>query len=225
MPGPYHEHQVIRRAAGDVHPRSRGSLSQSEGEGIGRLIDGARAVLRRALALMAAPDTLPDGVDRLWQILFLARINGGDFARVHARLETLSGCLHNTVTIKVMDLGRRCGYVRSYLDPRTKKQMPGKQRTEGTKLGHQVFRGDIHIDRCLLEDANFDMGIVTLIHEASHKYASTEDHGEPGYFNEETYGGYRAAGLTAAEARNNADSYAFFVFLLAEMSAGRIRVG
>jgi hypothetical protein len=225
MPQPYRDYPLLQRADGAVRARARGEidLTRSEGDGIGRLIDGTRAVLRRALALLGSPQNLPDGTDRLFELLFLTPIERQAYQRVHARLETTSTCLHNQLTLKVIDVGRRVGYVRGYLDPQTKKPNPSKQRTEGTKLGVQVYRGDIHIDRSLLTAENLDMGIVTLIHEATHKFASTEDHGTAGYFNEDCYAGYRAPGLTSAQALNNADSHAFFAFLLAEMEAGRVR--
>lgn len=57
-------------------------------------------------------------------------------------------------------------------------------------------------DRQILKD---------MIHEATHAYAKTDDHGESGYLDKE--GNYRAPGMTHPEAINNADSYAGFVLL------------
>ena len=66
----------------------------------------------------------------------------------------------------------------------------------------------IHISkRDMLRDA--DLGVKVLIHEATHRYANTLDHGDAGYRrqNDRDWG---APGLTVDQALNNADSYACF---------------
>jgi uncharacterized membrane protein len=69
--------------------------------------------------------------------------------------------------------------------------------------------GAIHIDKDVLGNA---LGIQTLIHEASHKFAGTVDHC---YFSHEKPWGQILGNLTTSEkALNNADSFAFLLFLL-----------
>ena len=96
--------------------------------------------------------------------------------------------------------GGAAGAVRGALSPR---------HNLGTRNGKVVSRGDIHIDLDTLGDE--DLTVITFIHEASHKYASTADHGKSGYV-ENDGSAYEAPGLTKAQALKNADSYAWFCF-------------
>jgi hypothetical protein len=86
------------------------------------------------------------------------------------------------------------------------------RHTLGTQDGNRVSRGDIHRDRDTLSDA--DMRVRTFIHEASHKYASTADHGESGYLND-SFTAFKETGMTTDQALNNADSYACFCLIVA----------
>lgn len=74
-------------------------------------------------------------------------------------------------------------------------------------------QGDIHINRSLLVKQDWKSAVLTYIHEASHKFAQTKDHGNKGYVTAE--GKYGERGLTTAQARVNADSYAWFIWMLA----------
>ena len=61
-----------------------------------------------------------------------------------------------------------------------------------------------------------------FIHEATHLYGDTADHSYRGYVNADRTG-FQQTGLTAEEAKNNADSYAAFAIAwsdLAELSSG-----
>lgn len=99
-------------------------------------------------------------------------------------------------SVKVADLGTSEGYVSSY-----EHRAPGAQQ------------GDIHINKRNLDGRNFGLSAITYIHEASHRFAQTHDHGKKGYCDGE--GVYKGEGLTAQEACNNADSYAWFVWAVA----------
>jgi hypothetical protein len=60
-------------------------------------------------------------------------------------------------------------------------------------------------------------GVMVYIHEATHLYARTDDHNQAGYLidglvMDANQYPYREAGLTSAQALNNADSYAGFVY-------------
>ncbi|WP_291295786.1 hypothetical protein [Elioraea sp.] len=90
--------------------------------------------------------------------------------------------------------------------------------TTGTKMRDRkgnlvtqrtVHRGDIHISARRLRQGIW-LAAKTIIHEASHKFASTADFGKRGYTDDDS-GLFWAAGLTADEALNNAESYARFV--------------
>jgi hypothetical protein len=65
------------------------------------------------------------------------------------------------------------------------------------------------------------LGTMTYLHEATHLYAETDDHGDQGYLEHRAdafvnaQDPYRRTGLTSAQALVNADSYAGFVFAAA----------
>jgi hypothetical protein len=106
--------------------------------------------------------------------------------------------------VKVADLGTSEGYVSTYPD----------------RGGAQ---GEIHINRRHLlvgDEQSFGMSVIIYIHEASHRFARTKDHGPRGYINGE--GNYKATGLTAQEAWNNADSYGWFVWKVAQNEQDRL---
>lgn len=80
--------------------------------------------------------------------------------------------------------------------------------TEGyvTDYGHR--QGDIHVTRDYIMNNRFQ-AVRTLIHEASHKFAQTDDFDEQGYIFADG-SDFREPGITAEQCLNNADSYAYF---------------
>jgi hypothetical protein len=137
--------------------------------------------------------------------LFLWYFCPDAFATIYARdiaakVKDVLTKVQNGITadhgVKVADLGTSEGYVATY------------------RGGAQ---GEIHINRRHLlvgDDQSFGMSVITYIHEASHRFAQTKDHGPRGYINGE--GNYKATGLTGQEAWNNADSYGWFVWKVAQ---------
>ena len=78
--------------------------------------------------------------------------------------------------------------------------------------GHQ---GDIHLAKGPILAGNEPLVVMTYIHEASHKFAQTTDHGGKGYLNSHSRDlEYTEPGLTWREALENADSYAGLVLRL-----------
>lgn len=77
-------------------------------------------------------------------------------------------------------------------------------------------KGDIHVDRGLFS-SNMNLATITFIHEATHRYANTEDLDDQGYI-ENDGSDFWEPGLTKIDALRNADSYAWFV---AVVCAGR----
>lgn len=76
-----------------------------------------------------------------------------------------------------------------------------------------IARSDINIATSTL-DKSTTLRVVTLIHEASHRYANTRDFGNKGYTNEEGTRFY-SEGLTRSEAIINADSVAWMAVKIA----------
>lgn len=86
---------------------------------------------------------------------------------------------------------RTLGYVRKYM-----------------RNGEIQRRGDIHISQDILTH-NY-LGPATFIHEATHKFANTKDHG---YMNDTGFS-YRENTITTEQCLENADSYAHFAMRL-----------
>ena len=127
------------------------------------------------------------------------------WSEILAVLELTYNGLNSDVTLK-LGADDDDGYVNTH---QVAQGTPGSIRysdgTHWTTDGHAI-----HIDKKkMLRDA--DHGVITLIHEATHRYANTWDHGLAGYRKEDD-SDWRLPGLTVAEALHNADSYAHFAF-------------
>lgn len=87
----------------------------------------------------------------------------------------------------------------------------------------QVLRrqGEIHMFRGILNKG--DPATVTLIHEAGHRFANLEDFGEEGYFTED-YSDLDSYKLPWQKCMRNADSYAAFVYFLANPALVKLRL-
>lgn len=77
--------------------------------------------------------------------------------------------------------------------------------------GDAIHRmGEIHIDKGTVR-TDMTMAVITYIHEATHRFCNTDDHGDQGYFKSDG-SGYIQPGLSWQQALKNADSYAYFVY-------------
>lgn len=74
--------------------------------------------------------------------------------------------------------------------------------------GSDGSKGDIHVTRDYLMNNRFQ-AVRTFIHEATHRFASTNDFAEQGYMFANG-SDFRQPGITATQCLNNADSYAYF---------------
>lgn len=92
----------------------------------------------------------------------------------------------------------------------------GLGKTVARRLGHDdlVARSDINIAISTLSKGVI-LRVQTLIHEATHRYANTRDHGSKGYTNAAGTR-YLASGLTREEAIINADSVAWMAVHIAK---------
>jgi hypothetical protein len=87
----------------------------------------------------------------------------------------------------------------------------------------QVLRrqGEIHMFRGILN--NGDLATVTLIHEAGHRFANLDDFGAEGYFTED-YSDLDSYKLPWQKCMRNSDSYAAFVYFLANPALVKLRL-
>jgi hypothetical protein len=74
--------------------------------------------------------------------------------------------------------------------------------------GPKGSKGDIHVTRNYIMNNRFQ-AVRTFIHEATHRFANTDDFGEQGYMFADG-SDFRQPGITAEQCLNNADSYAYF---------------
>ena len=132
-------------------------------------------------------------------------LSNAEWQKVQAKLELILGGLSADVTLKLGADGDR-GFIRRKVVP---QGTVGAQRyRDGTYVRWDVH--EIHLSkRLLLNDADEDNSVRTLIHEAGHKYANLYDYDRPGYRNAAD-DGWLADGLNKGMALNNSDSYAYF---------------
>jgi hypothetical protein len=82
------------------------------------------------------------------------------------------------------------------------------QYIEGyVRNGSNGTKGQIHVTRDYVLNNRYQ-AVRTFIHEATHKFADTDDFDEQGYIFADG-SDFREPGITAAQCLNNADSYAY----------------
>jgi hypothetical protein len=136
-----------------------------------------------------------------------------EFDLIKSVLVMIQTGLNSDMNIKVSPVAGKAGYVRRHDAPRKARWTQGTRTHDkaGNPLNasEDVYRGDIHITKeQLKKDIRYQA--KNVVHESSHKFASTSDFGERGYTNDQG-GAFRKTGLTKDEALNNAESYAQFV--------------
>jgi len=153
---------------------------------------------RARLSISPMPAAVATALDRYFKsgaAPTAATTNG-----VAAILELISNGINADVNIKVSYINK------AYLDPGDVRE-----DVEGYVRGQNV--GDIHVTPEYIKGNRFQ-AVRVFIHEASHKYASTDDFDEKGYIWADG-SDFRQPGITAAECLRNADSYAYFVMSVA----------
>ena len=194
-------------------------LTNLEEQQVGSIVAASRQTLQQVIAELVWP-TNKAGRDAHAARYFLTPASGptqDQLGKILSVLELTMNGINGKINVKVADDPSAYGYVgfqtgatgvaRGIFSPR---------HNFGTRQGKIVSRGDIHMDlnrinRVRPEIQSWELGIITFIHEATHKYASTADHGDSGYLNNDGLT-FDAPGLTTAQALNNADSYAWFCF-------------
>ena len=130
----------------------------------------------------------------------------GQKQKIMSILELTYHGLSNDFTLKLGGDGDFGFVTRHGVNPGTQgSAVDPEDGTSWTRDGHAI-----HVSKKRMLK-NHDIGVITIIHEGSHKFANTWDHGNKGY-REEDDSGWWAPGLTTAEALENADSYAYFAF-------------
>ncbi len=189
-------------------------LSNLEMQHAANVVSASRMILPMVIAWVS----WPAGEIKTRRNAYMARYfkcaPGGpdqnDVNTVLKKLELVMNGINTKINLKVAADDDAYGYVG--FRGGIKGVMRGvfsKRHNIGTRGGKMVSRGDIHLDRDVLDDEG--LAIITFIHEATHKYASTADHGDSGYLANDGVA-FEAPGLTRTQALNNADSYAWFCY-------------
>jgi len=170
----------------------------------------SQTILLRILAQLAWPEKgSKDARNARLERLFLTDARGpaGDaLDTIYKKLELVVNGIKAKVNVKVAPDVNHYGYIGF---------MPGhlgvvrgvvSRRHNLAKVDGKLSSFcDVHIDQSTLPDTV--LSVITLIHEATHKYASTNDHF---YLKNDgiTYDG----AITRAQALNNADTFAWFCY-------------
>ncbi len=190
------------------------ALINIEQQQIGHTVSVSRGIVAQVIGLLAWPTASHRArVHAHMARYFLTDAAGPSRAEVETvlkKLELVMNGINNKINVKVAPDDSAYGYV-GFKTGVTgfARGLFSSRHNLGTRGGKIVSRGDIHIDRDTLDDA--ELSIITFIHEATHKYASTADHGDSGYLDNSGLQ-FDAPGLTKKQALNNADSYAWFCY-------------
>jgi hypothetical protein len=174
-------------------------LAEGDAKKITVMVARARQMLSSTIAALNC-GTVKSEFARTY---FTAVPTAGEWQRIQAKLELIYGGLNTDVTLKLgadsSEAPGRVGFVKQT------GRWVGPGEIEWSYEGRTIHVSKKYMLR------NEEGGVRTIIHEASHKYANTEDHDWRGY-READDSRWMDPGLTKAEALNNADSYAWFVY-------------
>ena len=191
-----------------------GALSDIETSQLSQAVSTSRTILPHVLRQLCWPETATKAARnaRLARYFLTdpAKPDMSDVNKIYATLELVMNGINTKVNVKVAPDDGAYGYVGLHGGAKGVIRGLFSRRHTFQKFGGKTYAlGDIHIDRDTLPDA--DLAIITFIHEASHKYAGTDDFDDRGYL-ENTGMAFEAPGLQKHEALKNADSYAWFCF-------------
>jgi hypothetical protein len=199
----FYREKVITPTAGGGQVRLKHRelfLTESMQKATEQTVTDARFKVLTARARMAI-SPLPAEVDAaLTQYFKTTGTSAIDCNVILSTLQLISNGINADVNIKV-----------SYVN---KVHLPdGLAQTDVEGYVRGKNAGDIHVSPEYIKGNAFQ-AVRTFIHEASHKYASTDDFGEQGYIFADG-SDFRRAGITKADCLKNADSYAYFVMKVA----------
>ncbi len=175
-------------------------------ERVKRIAASAQGWLKTTLPEVRS--NMDPGVAAAYQTCFIQAPNSAAVSTVKAVLTTMNNSLTRPHGIKVRNDDDAYGYISLSYGGR-------KHLTNGVVFfdadGDQIHSmGEIHIDTQTIR-TDMTMAVITYIHEATHRFCNTDDHGDKGYFKSDG-SSYCQPGLTWNQALINADSYAYFVY-------------
>lgn len=174
---------------------------------VGRISSTAQGWVRQVLPELRSVG-MSDATKRAFTACFRANPSSMSLSTIRAVLTTTLSGMSKPHGVKVRADNDAYGYVTSYYAGRI-HLISGMQHID--EDGDTVARkGEIHLDTGMVK-SDMTMSAITYLHEATHRFANTDDHGDQGYF-KANGSRYEANGLAPRQALINADSYAYFVY-------------
>ena len=185
-------------------------LANADASKITKAVARSKAMLSLALARCGA---YADSDARRFAATYFLTPGSGpandEWSRIKAILQLTYQGIGNDVTLKLGAGSGTLGYV-AHSTTDNPAESIGLD-SDGDMIAQ---KGAIHISKKKLL-GNAELLAVTFIHEATHKYANTFDHGNSGYRKSDD-SDWWTPGLTKNQALNNADSYAYFTYRVGE---------
>ena len=183
------------------------------GFGSDDVVKRAQRIVQTAQGWLAA--TLPEvtsqmsgGVAAAFQSCFVKVPDPAAVNTVRSVLTTTNNSIRKAHGIKIRNDDDAYGYV--------SLSFGGRRHLTNGMVFHDddgdviTKMGEIHLDKNTVKN-NMTLAVITYIHEATHRFVNTNDHGDQGYFKNDG-STFCAPGITWQKALDNADSYAFFVY-------------
>jgi hypothetical protein len=202
-----------------VRTFKKGNLSDDAMGSVGRIANGALDRVKTVLGYLdnaGSDGKIRGAVDAAAQKYYKCeRLTGADLDLVKICLTKIqNGLTNGAAGIKIHDfLTTYTDKAKTYGYVKRREEKPGDDPKKLVKHPYNdttVKRGDIHLTRQLLQPDQLSHGVLTYIHELSHRYADRQDHasieidllsGEP----------EKSKSYTKADALSDADSLAWFV--------------
>lgn len=131
---------------------------------------------------------------------------GAQLTKIREFLHLTYNGLKSETTFKLGGDGAFGFVVRSAVAAGTEGSIAYPNGKTYSRAGHTI-----HVSKKRLLTRGDELAVVTFIHEASHKYANTFDHGDQGYRKHDD-SGWDEPGLLVDQALVNADSYGYFAY-------------
>ncbi len=186
-------------------------LSKSSSKELMGQITRAKAMLSTTMAAIQWPGTNERQQAAKYFVTAATGPKADQWAIIKSKLQLTYGGLSTDVTFKMGVHGQNAyGYVG------VDKVAAGTANSFVDSDGDNITFGDhaVHLSKKkMLKDK--EIGVITVIHECTHKFANTDDYGDSGYRHNDDSGWWEP-GMTTQQALNNADSYAWFVYQVAK---------
>lgn len=144
---------------------------------VGRIVTNAQGWLNQALPEIKS--NMSPGTSAAFSRCFCKAPDPASVNTVKSVLSTIASNIKQPTAVKVRQDDSAYGYVKSYYGGRRHLVNGMAFHDEDGDRVHRL--GDIHLDRDTINN-DMTMAVITFIHEATHRFANTDDHDDRGYF-------------------------------------------